>query len=88
MLNEITHVNINIDNNRKERINMCIAIDEMMKDSRLEGKEEGIEEGIEIGGIKKLFELVNENIITISQAAANAKLSEEQFNIEMVKAGY
>ena len=43
------------------------------------GIERGIEKGIEIGLIKTLIQLVKQNLLSISDAAKNANLSEEEF---------
>ena len=47
------------------------------------GIERGIEKGIEIGLIKTLIQLVKQNLLSISDAAKNANLSEEEFMNKM-----
>ena len=75
LINEITNINIKI-NKEGKRMNMCKAMEDLLNDSRDEG------------GMKKLYELVTEGIITISQAATNAKISEEEFKMQMKNAGF
>ena len=75
MIRTITDAGIDIPEG-EERVNMCLAIEQMRKESE------------EKGGLKKLFELVKEGFLTVAQAAVSAKLSEEQFQAEMTKAGY
>ena len=62
---------------------MCLAIKQM----REESEAIGMEKGKAVGRLIKLFELVEEGLLTLTQAA-NAKLTEEQFKAEMSKAGF
>ena len=47
------------------------------------GNEKGIEKGIEIGLINTLIQLVEQNLLSIPDAAKNANLSEEEFMNKM-----
>mgnify|MGYP007069914081 CR=1 FL=1 len=55
---------------------MCEAIEEIRND--------GIEEGIEIGGLRMLFGLVKDGLLSLSVAAERVNLSVEEFE-EKVK---
>jgi hypothetical protein len=63
---------------------MCDALRELMKDEIEEGREEGREEGI----LETLFGLVRDDIISMSEAAKRANMTEASFmkNIEKFKA--
>lgn len=54
---------------------MCTGIKEWLKDEREEGREEGLEEG----KVCLLIDLVNDNVINITEAAKRLKISEEDF---------
>lgn len=80
----------------EERIDMCLAIEQMRKESeaiglakgKSEGKLEGRLEGRLEGKLNTLFELVKCGFLTVRQAASNAGLSEDRFTAEMTKAGF
>ena len=59
----------------------------MREESFADGEARGVAIGEARGGEKKLFELVKEGLLTVAQAAANARLTEE-FTVEMRKAGF
>lgn len=71
---------------------MCLAIEQMRQESEeigiAKGIAEGIAKGIAEGKLVTLFELVKAGLLTVAQAASNAKLTEEQFKAEMQKAGF
>ena len=79
---ELRH--IKIDEREK---NMCKAIEELKKDSWIEGKAEGIEEGIEEGkaeGIAEgvemtIFSLRREGYLKKEDAASKLRLSVEEY---------
>ena len=54
---------------------MCTAIDEMRKESRLEGRQEGRQEGF----LEALAGLVQDGILTLTDAAKRAGLSPAEF---------
>ena len=60
---------------KKETINMCKAVEDWAEELLTEGRMEGKEEGI----ITTLADLVKNGIITVMQAAAQAKMSVEEF---------
>ena len=53
-----------------------------------EGKEQGIKEGNEQGKLFVLFDLVRDGLISKSQAATKAGITEEQFDSLMSEAGF
>ena len=64
-----------------EEVNMCKAIEEMMEDSRQEGRKEGEASG----ALHILTGLVRDNILSIKEAARRANLSEAAFEAELKK---
>ena len=85
---------------REERVDMCLAIEQMKEESEAIGEARGVAigeargvaigeaRGVAIGGLKMLFELVKDGILTIPQASNKAKLTDDQFIAEMRKAGF
>ena len=67
---------------------MCLAIRQMKEESEAIGMAKGEAIGEAKGGLRMLFELVRDGLLTIAQAAVKAKLTEEQFKVEMAKAGF
>ncbi len=49
---------------------MCKAIEDLINDSKAEGRNEGMAEGINMGKIDLMSELVRDNFISIKDAAA------------------
>lgn len=72
-----------------EVINMCEAIEAMMKDSkaigRAEGKAEGKTEGVMEGTIKTLVGLVKDGLLSVKDAAARLDMTESSFEAVMKK---
>ena len=66
-----------------EVINMCEAIEAMMKDSKEVGKTEGIMEGT----IKTLVGLVKDGLLSVKDAAARLDMTESRFEAVMKKMG-
>lgn len=66
-----------------EVINMCEAIEAMMKDSKEVGKTEGIMEGT----IKTLVGLVKDGLLSVKDAAARLDMTESSFEAVMKKMG-
>ena len=64
-----------------EVINMCHAVEEMINESKEEGRAEGKLEGAVI----MLVGLVKDGIITIKEAAKRANMSESMFEEEIKK---
>ena len=64
---------------RKETVNMCKAVEDWAEELLTEGRAEGRMEGKEEGIITTLADLVKNGIITVMQAAAQAKMSVEEF---------
>ena len=99
MLNEVTNSKMTIPD-KEETIDMCKAIQDIRNEGRAEGKAEGRAEGraegeargraegVVIGKILGLYELVCDGLLTLTQAAAKAKIPEEQFKKQMEEAGY
>ena len=85
-----------IQNKETGGYDMCKALRDMIEDGKNEGISIGRNEGISIGRnegisigeqqgtIRTLFNLVNDNIISLSTAAQQASVSEEQF-MKLVK---
>ena len=79
MIKAITNSNIEI-NEKEERVDMCLAIEQMREESFANG---------EVRGEKKmLFELVKDGLLSIQQASMKANLTEGQFKEEMAKSGF
>ena len=64
-----------------EEVDMCKAIDDMMQDSREEGKAEGRTEGI----LFALTGLVRDGVLSIKDAAFRANMTESAFEAAMKK---
>ena len=77
IVNIVTNSNLYY-NNGEEHINMCEAIEGIRADARAEGIEKGRAEGI----LKTLSSLVNDGIITISDAAKRANMPISEFKIK------
>ena len=82
MIETLTKFRIQV-NNRKERVNMCKALEDMLSDAKEEGMKQGMEQGMEQGRIKMLVELVKKGRLTIQQAAEEAEMTEEEFKVKM-----
>ena len=65
----------------EEEINMCEAIEKMMSDSKDLGKVEGKEEG----KLAAFAELVEDGLLSIREAAARMKMTEDEFRDAMKK---
>lgn len=64
---------------KEERVDMCKALEQMMYDARTEGKAEGEAKGRTEGILSTLSDLVKNGIITLEQAANQAKMSVNEF---------
>ena len=63
----------------KEHITMCEVLDRVEARGIAKGREEGIKEGIKEGTVNVLISLVKDGILSISDAAKRAGISEETF---------
>lgn len=70
VINVMAKANLTFPENEEE-VNMCLAIEEMRKEEREEGREEGI--------LKILHTLVEKGLLSVKDAAENAGLSVEEF---------
>ena len=77
MIKNITDTSIEIPE-ETEVIDVCKAVEDMLKESR--------EEGIEIGEIQMLVKLVKEGDLKIECAAVKAKMTVDQFQKMMENA--
>ncbi len=81
MVNEFTKLKIQIK--EREEINMCKAWEDWKQYNwelgKAEGQQEGRQEGRQEGALFILYDLVNDNVINLQEAAKRAKLSEEEF---------
>ena len=75
MIKTVTNTDIDLPEG-EEHVDMCLAIRQMKEESEAKG------------GLRMLFELVRDGLLTIAQAAVKAKLTEDQFKVEMAKAGF
>ena len=57
------------------------------KTIRNEGIKEGMQEGLQKGRLEMLFDLVRDNLLSIKDAASQAKLTEETFREKMMDSG-
>lgn len=73
MINIVTNSAIRLEQG-KERIDMCKALEDIRADERAEGKMEGM--------INTLISLFKKGILTLSQAAEEAKMSPEEFQLK------
>ena len=64
---------------RKETVNMCKAVEDWAEELLTEGEAKGRAEGKEEGIITTLADLVKNGIITVIQAAEQAKMPVEEF---------
>lgn len=70
VINVVTNANLKFPENEEE-VDMCLAIEEMRREEREEGREEGI--------LEILHGLVEDGLISIEEAAKRAKVSVEEF---------
>ena len=80
VIQAITNITLDLSE-EVEEVDMCKAIDDMMQDSREEGKAEGRTEGI-------LFALtgrVRDGVLSIKDAAFRANMTESAFEAAMKK---
>jgi hypothetical protein len=82
LINACTNAKIHIPEGAKE-VNMCKGMIDYGISCRSEGREEGREEGRKEGKLDTLLELVKDNILTISEAAKRADMTEALFKEKM-----
>ncbi len=78
MVNEFTKLKIQIKESEGE-VDMCKAWEDWKQYNWELGQQEGRQEGRLEGALCILYDLVNDNIINLQEAAKRAKLSEEEF---------
>ena len=92
LINAVTGSNLKISE-KERKIDMCVAIDEMKRESRNEGKIEGHREGmieghregmIE-GALETLAHLVRKGRLSLHDAAMEANLTTDEFRLKMEK---
>ncbi len=70
VINVVTNANLKFPENEEE-VDMCLAIEEMRREERKEGREEGI--------LEILHTLVEKGLLSVEDAAENAGVSIEEF---------
>ena len=80
VIQAITNITLDLSE-EVEEVDMCKAIDDMMQDSREEGKAEGRTEGI----LFALTGLVRDGVLSIKDAAFRANMTESAFEAAMKK---
>lgn len=80
VIQAITNITLDLSE-EVEEVDMCKAIDDMMQDSREEGKAEGRIEGI----LFALTGLVRDGVLSIKDAAFRANMTESAFEAAMKK---
>ena len=76
----MTKTRIDIPEDVKE-VNMCKAIEDLINDSKAEGEAKGRLEGDAKGRFDTLISLVNDNILSIKDAADRVNMTEEAFTV-------
>lgn len=74
VIQAITNTQIEIPEN-EEATDMCKAIDDMMNDSRAEGRAEGV--------MATLVGLVRDGLLSVKDAAPRVNMTESNFEAEM-----
>ena len=80
LINTLTNANIKISE-KKEKSNMCKALEGLKEDWEKEGEKKGKK----IGQFTALLNLIKSGIITIKQAAQSLHMSEAKFKSELEK---
>ena len=80
VIQAITNITLDLSE-EVEEVDMCKAIDDMMQDSREEGKAEGRTEGI----LFALTGLVRDGVLSIKDASFRANMTESAFEAAMKK---
>ena len=104
LINAVTSSDLKIVVNEEGKVDVCMAIDEMRKESRIEGKIEGHREGkiegrregkIEgrregkiEGSLETLIHLVQKGLISLYDAALEAELTPDEFSLKMKGINY
>ena len=78
VINAVTKTPVKIEEGA-EKVNMCKAIEEMLKES----KNEGMAAGIAAGELNMLIKLVKNSVLNEQIAAEQAGMSPAQFHKEM-----
>ena len=84
----ITGIPMEIDEEEEEQ-DMCKAFEEMLEDSRNEGKAagrlEGLQEGRNEGKLGILSQLIEQGLLTLETAAAQVNMTPEEFQKAITK---
>ena len=83
LINAVTGSDLKIKVNEEGKVDMCMAIDEMRKESRIEGRIEGHREGKIEGSLETLVHLVQKGLISLCDAASEADLTPDEFSLKM-----
>ena len=83
LINAVTGSDLKIVVNEEGKVDVCTAIDEMRKESRIEGKIEGRREGKIEGSLETLVHLVQKGLISLYDAALEADLTPDEFSLKM-----
>lgn len=81
-INDLTQLGLRIPEG-KEEINMCKAMEELIKDGEARGEARGAARGEARGMLKTLTGLVMDGMISIKDAAPRAGMTEDRFREEM-----
>ena len=83
VVGDMRYLKVNDLNKESKVKNMCEVADRLVNmgkaEGREEGKKEGLKEGIKRGELKTLIELVKDGILTLSDAARRAEMTEAAF---------
>ena len=83
LINAVTGSDLKIAVNEEGKVDVCMAIDEMRKESRIEGKIEGHREGKIEGSLETLVHLVQKGLLSLCDAALEADLTPDEFTLKM-----
>lgn len=78
MVNTVTDSQISYPD-REEKVDMCKAIEDLKAESMAEGMAEGMAKGKAEGILSTLTDLVKDGLLTVTQAAQKAAMSEQEF---------
>ena len=67
---------------------MCKSMEDMRDKAWFDGRAEGKAEGMAVGSLKTLMSLVQDGLLTLTQAAGRMGLSESQFAEKLMQLGY
>lgn len=84
VIEAITHIKLEIDeeDERMGRVDMCRALEEIMQDSKNEGINEGVDIGLIQGKLQVLLTLIQNGDISLQKAAAIMDMTPEEFIVK------